>query len=142
MFLEFFSVTGYTGCMMKDNAGIHEAGENYLETILILEDRGGRARAVDIAAERGCSKPTISVALKKLAESGYITADADGTIRLTPAGREIAEQTYERHRVLSTLLKALGVSDRTAYADACKIEHDLSQESFDCIRRYYDKTKK
>lgn len=127
--------------MMKENAAIHEAGENYLETILMLEARGGRARAVDIAAERNCSKPTISVALKKLAESGYITSDPDGTQRLTAAGREIAAQTYEKHRVLSTLLKALGVSEKTAYADACKIEHDLSQESFDCIRRYYNTLK-
>ncbi len=118
---------------------VHESGENYLETILILERRRGQVRSVDIAGELGFSKPSVSVAMKQFRENGLIAVDGDGFIHLTESGRAIAERIYERHCLLSRYLMLLGVSPEVAQADACKLEHDLSQESFDKIRQHYEK---
>ncbi len=117
---------------------VHESGENYLETILILERRRGQVRSVDIAGELGFSKPSVSVAMKQFRENGLIAVDGDGFIHLTESGRAIAERIYERHCLLSRYLMLLGVSPEVAQADACKLEHDLSQESFDKIRQHYE----
>ena len=118
---------------------VHESGENYLETILILERRQGQVRSVDIAGELGFSKPSVSVAMKQFRENGLIAVDGDGFIHLTESGRAIAERIYERHCLLSRYLMLRGVSPEVAQADACKLEHDLSQESFDKIRQHYEK---
>lgn len=115
---------------------INESIENYLERILILQQRKGCARSVDIASELSVTKPSVSHATKLLRENGYITMDSDNVIFLTAAGREIAERMYERHRLLAKFLMQIGVSEQTAFADACKIEHDISAESFDAICRH------
>lgn len=115
---------------------IHESGEDYLETILILKERNGNVRSIDIANEMHFSKPSVSYAMKQFRENGYITVDEDGFIQLTPSGEKIAKGVYERHRVLTQLLLSLGVSKENARRDACKIEHDLSEESFDRIKDY------
>ncbi len=115
---------------------IHESAENYLETILILKNRNGYVRSVDIANELSFTKPSISVAMKAFREEGYIEMDADGHISLTPKGLAIAEKIYERHQTLAKILMALGVSEKTAFADACKIEHDISDETFDKIKEF------
>lgn len=116
---------------------IHEAAENYLETILMEKKRLGMVRSIDICNALGYSKPTISVAMKQLRESGHIVMDPDGFISLTDKGREIAAKMYERHVVIAEILIALGVDAETAYHDSCKIEHDISQQSFDCMKRHY-----
>ncbi len=113
---------------------ILESAENYLETILILRERLGEVRSVDIAKEMGFSKPSVSIAMKHFRENGYVTVDGAGHIWLTEAGEEIAERIYERHRVLSRMLIAIGVSEDVARADACRIEHDISDETFQRIK--------
>lgn len=118
---------------------ILEAAENYLETILVEQTRLKDVRSIDICAAMGYSKPTISVMMKKLRENGYIDMSPEGYITLTESGRAIAERVYERHQVISSVLMALGVSRETAGADACKIEHDISEETFECIKRYYER---
>ena len=115
---------------------INESVEDYLERILILENENGWARSVDIAAELNVTKPSVSHATKLLRENGYIVMDAKSRIRLTSAGREIAERTYERHRLLAGFLTRLGVSPETAARDACRMEHYISAESFDAICRH------
>ena len=110
---------------------VYESAEDYLEAILIVRERRGMVRSIDIANELSFSKPSVSVAMKKLRESGYIEMDTDGYIRLLPAGAEIAERIYERHRLLTDFFVRLGVSREAAAADACKVEHDLSQETFE-----------
>ena len=115
---------------------IHESAENYLETILILQLRKGLVRSIDIAAELEFSKPSVSVAMKNLRENGYIEVDKEGYISLLDKGREIAEKIYERHTLLSEWLTALGVDPRVAVEDACRIEHDISSESFDAIKKH------
>lgn len=115
---------------------IHESAEDYLETILILKERLGQVRSIDIATEMNFTKPSISVAMKKLRESGYILMDSDGFITLTPAGEKIASHIYERHKLLTSFFVALGVNEKTAAADACKVEHDLSEETFEKIREH------
>jgi len=112
---------------------IYESAEDYLETILILQQRNGMVRSIDIVREKNVSKPSVSVAMKKLRENGYIEMEPEGFIRLLPPGGEIAHRIYTRHRLLSRFLMALGVSPDTAVADACKIEHDISAESFEKI---------
>ena len=109
---------------------IQESAENYLETILILKQRNGAVRSIDIANELDFSKPSVSVAMKNLRENGYIHMDADGYITLTEKGREIAEMIYERHTLISSWLVTLGVEKKTAIEDACRIEHVISEESF------------
>lgn len=118
---------------------IQESAENYLETILILYNRMGQVRSIDIATELGFSKPSVSVAMKNLRQNGYISVDADGYIRLEAAGREIAEKIYERHMLLSEWLTSLGVDEKTAVQDACRIEHVISAESFDAIKQHVKK---
>ncbi len=115
---------------------IHESAEDYLETILMLCKQHGSARSVDIAARLGVSKPSVSFAMKKLRENGYILMGDDSRITLTDAGETIACRVLERHNLLCAMLMRLGVSEETARADACKIEHDLSDETFEAIRRH------
>ncbi len=112
---------------------IHESGEDYLERILILRQKNGAVRSIDIVRDLDYSKPSVSVAMKRLRESGYIEMDADGFITLLPPGEAIAEKMYGRHQLLARFLMDLGVSPENAFADACKIEHDISQESFEKI---------
>ena len=115
---------------------IQESAENYLETILILNRRNGYARAIDIAAELEFSKPSVSIAMKNLRENGYITVNSAGHISLTEKGAEIAERIYERHTFLSSWLVELGVDPAVAAEDACKIEHDIREETFQCLKRH------
>ena len=116
---------------------IHESAENYLETILILHNRLGMVRSIDIATELGFSKPSVSVFMKNLRENGYILVDKDGDITLTDAGRAIADKIYDRHQMIAEILMALGVDEETAYRDSCKIEHDISDKSFECMKQHY-----
>ena len=113
---------------------IYESSEDYLECILVLSHRLPAVRSIDIVHETGYAKPSISVAMKKLRENGYIKMDEDQHITLTEAGRSIAERIYERHLVLTELLVEIGVSRETAENDACRIEHDISDESFEKIK--------
>ena len=115
---------------------IQESAENYLETILILSERLGNVRSIDIVNELDFTKPSVSVAMKNLRENGYILMDKDGYITLTPAGQEIADMIYERHKFLSAWLIRLGVSEEIATQDACRIEHVISRESFEAIKRH------
>ncbi len=121
---------------------MNESAENYLETILILSHRLGNVRSVDIANEMNFKKPSVSVAMKNLRENGYITVDTDSHIHLTETGLEIAEKIYERHTTLSNWLVMLGVDPKVAAEDACKIEHDVSAESFAAIKRHIANTGK
>ncbi len=111
-----------------------ESGEMYLESILVLSRRGGKVRSVDISEYMGFSKPSVSRAIGLLKSGGYITVDPDGYIALTDVGTEVAERIYERHTLLTEFLVRLGVERETASADACKIEHHLSDETFAAIK--------
>lgn len=113
---------------------IHASAENYLETIYMLRKSKGMVRSIDIANELEFSKPSISVAMKNLRENGYIEVDKDGHITLLEKGLEIAERMYERHTVISQFLVKLGVEESVATEDACKIEHVISDESFEAIK--------
>ena len=117
---------------------IRESAENYLETILILSQRKGKGevRSIDIVNELEFSKPSVSVAMKNLRENGYITVDKDGYIRLTDKGLEIAEKMYERHTLLSQWLIKLGVDEKVAVEDSCRMEHVISAESFAAIKKH------
>ena len=115
---------------------IHESAEDYLEAILNLRENHGMVRSIDIARELGFSKPSISVAMKNLRENGYIQMDGDGYITLLPPGEEIAQRIYSRHKLLTQIFIQLGVSQETAAADACKVEHDLSDETFEKIKAH------
>ena len=115
---------------------IHESAEDYLESIYMLSMEKGFVRSIDIANALGYSKPSVSVAMKQLEENGYIRRDADRLIHLQPPGLAIAQRIYERHKTIAAILISLGVSEENADRDACKLEHDLSDESFDCIRAY------
>lgn len=117
-------------------AATNESSENYLETILILSKQLPVVRSVDIANELGFKKPSVSIAMKNLREKKYITVTDAGFIYLTDSGKEIAEMIYERHEVLSKWLEQIGVPKEIASEDACKIEHDLSKESFEAIKKY------
>ncbi len=114
---------------------ITESAEMYLETILILSKKGD-VRAIDIVREMNFSRPTVSVAIHNLEKDNYIKINPEGNITLEPSGLEIAERIYERHTVLTKILINLGVSEQTASEDACKMEHDISEETFDCIKKY------
>lgn len=115
---------------------IQESAENYLETILILKQKTGSVRSIDIANELGFSKPSVSIAMKNLKENGYIVIDSSGMISLTDKGREIAEKIYERHTLLTEWLIRLGVSPEIAAEDACRMEHVVSAESFAAIKKH------
>lgn len=114
---------------------IYESAEDYLETILMVQEKKGVVHSVDIAENRGYSKASVSIAMKKLRENGYITMEKDGAITLLPPGKEIAEKIYERHKLLTKLFTSLGVDPKVAEDDACKVEHDLSAETFDAIKK-------
>ena len=118
---------------------INESAENYLETILRLSKVRPVVRSVDIAEELGYKKSSISVAMKHLREAEHITVTKEGFIYLTDSGRKIAEMIFERHELLTTWLIRLGVSEQTASEDACRIEHDISQESFEAIKKFINK---
>ncbi len=115
---------------------IKESAENYLESILMLKMQNGYVRSVDIANELNFTKASVSIAMKNLRESGYITTDNDGGLALTDKGLEIAERIYERHRILTKALMSLGVDEATAAEDSCKIEHHISQQTFDKIKEH------
>ncbi len=115
---------------------MQESGEMYLETILILSQNSNYVRAIDIGEEMGFSRPSVSRAVHLLEEGGFLTIGPDSSIRLTDVGRELAEKIYERHTVLSRCLELLGVDPDTAAEDACKIEHDISDASFDQIKKH------
>ena len=116
---------------------IQESAEDYLENILILSESKEKVRSIDIVKKMNLSKPSVSVAMKKLRENGYINMDSDGYITLADEGRKIAEKIYERHVFISQWLEDLGVQKDVAMADACRIEHVLSDESFDAIKKKY-----
>lgn len=118
---------------------IHESAENYLETILMIKNKKGSVRSIDIANELEYSKPSVSVAMKNLRENGFIDVDKNGYITLLDNGKEIAEKMYERHTTLSNWLISLGVNKDTAVEDACKIEHIISAESFEAIKQIANK---
>ena len=120
---------------------IHESGENYLEQILLLSEQMEKVRAVDVCAALGFSRPTVSVMLRELKQNGFVTDAPDGGLALTAEGKRVAEEMYERHCLIAGVLMHLGVSRQTALADACKIEHDMSNETFLCIKSYYDRIK-
>ena len=117
---------------------IHESGEDYLEAILMIKERNGNVRSIDIAHELSFSKPSVSVAMKKLRESNQITVSPEGYLYLTESGLAIAEKIYERHLFLSKWLENMGVDAAVAASDACKIEHVISAESFSAIKKHID----
>ena len=118
---------------------MNESSENYLETILILSNRKPHVRSIDIANELDFSKPSVSVAMRNLRENGYILVDQDGYITLTDSGKQVAETMYERHTMLSNWLMYLGVDEKTAAEDACRIEHVVSAKSFQAIKDHVTK---
>lgn len=118
---------------------ITEATENYMEAILVLGQQNGVVRAVDIANYMGFSKPTISQYMKQYVQQGLVSIGGDGHITLTEEGMKVAQATFEKHRVISAIFIAMGVSEDVALEDACKVEHDLSDETFQCMKNYYFK---
>ena len=121
---------------------IHESAEDYLEKILMLQEKKGSVRSIDIAVAMGFSKPSVSVAMKNLRENGYISMDADGFIKLEAPGMEIAQRIYGRHRKLTAFFVALGVDPDVAAKDACKVEHDLSEETYSKMIAFAEKAEK
>ena len=118
---------------------ITEAVENYLETILILSQKQPDVHALDVCSYLGYSRPTVSIILKKMKEEGLVTVDGDNHIRLTDAGKSIAERVYDRHRTLTGFFEMLGVNKDTAAEDACLVEHDLSDETFALLKAHYNR---
>ena len=121
---------------------VRESGEMYLEAILVLAKKSGYVRSIDVSEYLGYSKPSVSRSMGILREGGYILMEKDGAITLTDSGKKLAETIYERHTVLSELLIRLGVDEKTATDDACRIEHVISGESFQAIKQYYYQHKK
>ena len=115
---------------------IHESGEDYLEAILMIKERNGNVRSIDVAHELSISKPSVSVAMKNLKVNNYITVDENGYINLTETGQEIADKIYERHKFLTNWLTSIGVDPEVAAEDACKMEHAISSESFTAIKKF------
>ena len=113
---------------------IHQSAEDYLETILMLTERQGKVRSIDVVNELGFTKASVSIAMKKLRENGYIAVDGEGNLMLLPPGQEIAERIYSRHRLLTHFFIQLGVDEKTAAEDACKAEHILSEQTLEKIR--------
>ena len=120
---------------------LQESGEMYLETIYVLSKTGKPVRAVDVGEHMGFSKPSVSRTIGLLKQGGYVVTDEDGYLRLTETGRVAAEKTYERHTILTELFVRLGVDPTTASEDACKVEHDLSDETFRAIKTYVESLK-
>ena len=127
-------MAGGTRAMWNSTMRIHKSAEDYLEMILRLTEEKGYARSVDIAMGLGVSKPSVSVAMKQLREGGYIVMDKDNYISLTDTGMEIAHRIYERHKVLTRMLTMIGVDEKTAEDDACKVEHDISVQTFTALK--------
>ncbi|MCL2187799.1 MAG: metal-dependent transcriptional regulator [Defluviitaleaceae bacterium] len=121
---------------------IQASAEDYLEAIWVLTQNGAKARATDLAAHMGFAKPTISIIVKKFKDNGYLTIEDERYITLTEKGAEIAKRVHQRHTLLSQVLMAIGVSEKQAYEDACKLEHAISEETFECIQRFFKKVKK
>ena len=117
---------------------VTEAVENYLEAILVLKRKQPDVHAIDICNYINYSRPTVSVALKQMKDKGFILVNGENHISLTDEGLEVAERVYERHTILSKMLVSIGVSEATALEDACKIEHDLSDETFQCIKKHFN----
>jgi Mn-dependent DtxR family transcriptional regulator len=120
---------------------IHESGENYLEQIYMLSRQKEKIRAVDLCTALGFSRPTVSVMLRELRAEGFVTTAENGGLALTQKGEDVAKRMYERHCIIAEVLMRLGVSQETALNDACKIEHDISDETFLKIREYLNDTK-
>ncbi len=118
---------------------LYESSEDYLETVLILKERKGNVHAIDIAREMGFSKPSVSIAIHKLEDNGYLTITEDGNILLTESGSEIANKIYDRHLTISKALTMLGVNEEQSLVDACKIEHDISEETFAKLKEFVKK---
>ena len=118
---------------------MRQSSEDYLEAILMLRERNGAVRAVNVAEELAFSKASVSIAMKKLRENGYVTLDEDGFLLLTAAGEEVATRVYKRHQVLTSFFVSLGVDPDTAARDACKVEHDISQETFEKLLAHAQK---
>ena len=118
---------------------LYESSEDYLETVLILKERNGNVHAIDIAREMGFSKPSVSIAIHKLEDNGYLTITEDGNILLTESGAEIANKIYDRHLTISKALTMLGVNEEQSLVDACKIEHDISEETFAKLKEFVKK---
>ena len=117
---------------------LYASGEDYLEAILVLQKKLGMVRSVDVARHMRVSKPSVCVAVNTLKDGGFLTMDEDHFLHLTDVGREVAERIYERHRFFTEQLIAAGVDPKTAEADACRIEHTISQDSFEKIRRAHE----
>ena len=118
---------------------IKESAENYLEAILMIKKKNGYVRSIDVANELGVTKPSVSVAMRNFREEGYIIVDEGGGISLTDKGLEIAERVFERHGVIAQALILIGVDEKTALEDSCKIEHDISQQTFEKLKEYINK---
>ena len=118
---------------------LQESGEMYIESIYVLNKKMGNVRSIDVCEHLGYSKPSVSRAMSLLKKGGFVVADTDGYLTLTAAGEEVAEKMYQRHITLTNLLTRLGVSEETAVEDACKIEHHISDESFDAIKKFLEK---
>ena len=118
---------------------LQESGEMYLETILVLSQKGGFVRSIDVAQHLGYSKPSVSRAMSILKASGHIIMERDGRLELTPSGEQVAQEIYERHHWLTDWLIHMGVTPEVAAEDACKIEHDISPETFRCMKEHLDK---
>ena len=116
--------------------GVHESGEMYLEAIYVLREKNGFVRSIDVSEYLGDSKPSVSRAMGILRSGEYITIDTDGGITLTEKGKDIARKIFERHTLLTKMLMHIGVSEETAAADACKLEHAISDESFEALKQY------
>ena len=127
---------------MKTNSDIGKSAEDYLESMIILKEKNGYVRSIDIAGFLGVTKPSVSNAMKRLREEGYIEMDKSGLITVTEKGMEIADKIYTRHKKLTDFFVALGVDSDIAEDDACKIEHDLSDETFDAICRHIEDFRK
>ncbi len=127
---------------MKTNSDIGKSAEDYLESMIILKEKNGYVRSIDIAGFLGVTKPSVSNAMKRLREEGYIEMDKSGLITVTEKGMEIADKIYTRHKKLTDFFVALGVDPDIAEDDACKIEHDLSDETFDAICRHIEDFRK
>ena len=120
---------------------MQESPEDYLETIYMLSLHSSEVRSIDVARHLGYSKPSVSVAMKRLRENGYVNMDDNNLLTLTESGLAIARSIYERHQVISGYLMSIGVSEETALKDACRIEHDISDETFNCIKNHIQKSK-
>lgn len=118
----------------------NQSAEDYLESILIIQERQGNARSIDVAYELGVTKPSVSVAMKKLREQGMITFDDNGFIAFTDEGRKLAKKVYDKHKLLTKALIAIGVNQKTAAEEACLIEHVISDTTYKCIKAFIKKT--